>query len=946
MDNTALEQMMGIYSGTITEDPREDLLHYGRGHLDGGHSGRYPWGSGEDPHQHQPRMYGLNHEEFLSEVSRLEKEGATYTDPKTNKVYTGDTAIAKILGVSSTEYRVRKQYENHVKREEDRNRAIELRLEGKTNQEISDILNASGESYIRNLIKNTETADRNSAAFKTADTLKEILKEKRIIDVGPGVAAELGVSDAKLKEAEYILKLEGYNMYPFRREQITNPGKYTTVNTLALPDVLYKEVYGPDAVKSITEYHSDDGGASFRKVQYPASIDSSRIAINYADTGNGDAKDGLIEIRRGVPDLSLGESHYAQVRILVDGTHYLKGMAVYSDDIPEGKDILFNTNKNSDVPMIDGKKGVLKPIKTTDPDNPFGAYIKANGQSTYTGPDGEEHLSAINKLKSEGDWNEQQLTLSSQFLSKQPLKLIKTQLDLSYKDKLDELSDIESLDNPTIRKKYLMDFADDCDTAAQHLKAAALPRQSSKVLLPLPDLKDDEVYAPTYEDGERLALIRYPHAGTFEIPILTVNNQSKRLRKMIDPSSIDAIGITPVAAKQLSGADFDGDSVIVIPLSEKVRIKNEAPLKELRDFDHLTQYAIPDGSKVKPMTEEYKQKQMGVVSNLITDMTLKGAPIDDIVKAVKHSMVVIDAVKHKLDYRQSEKDNDIEQLKKIYQLHYDIDGVERGGASTLLSMRKQDIEVPERRGGPHINPDGSVWYDTTGRTYLDKKGNVVEATEGVKLLKEVKDLHALSSGTRQEEAYADYGNKLKALANRARKEYLAVKEDKRDPNAAKEYSTEVDELMSSLKIAEANRPKERRAQSLAWAKVKGLIEKNPELTDKSNKKELSRIKNAAIIEARLQVGAKSKDTKIQITDRQWEAIQAKAISPSVLTRILRYSNADSLRDRAMPRATNEISSAKQARIKALASSGYTTTEIAKIIGHSVSTVTKYLKPND
>lgn len=69
-------------------------------------------------------------------------------------------------------------------------------------------------------------------------------------------------------------------------------------------------------------------------------------------------------------------------------------MAVYSDDIPEGYDVVFNTNKKSGTP----KMKVLKPIKD-DPDNPFGASIKANGQSTYIGEDGKEHLSPINKLK-------------------------------------------------------------------------------------------------------------------------------------------------------------------------------------------------------------------------------------------------------------------------------------------------------------------------------------------------------------------------------------------------------------------------------------------------------------------------------------------------------------------------------------------------------------------
>lgn len=109
--------------------------------------------------------------------------------------------------------------------------------------------------------------------------------------------------------------------------------------------------------------------------QCPESMDSGRLQIRYAEDG-GVNKDGVIELRRGVSDLSLGESIYAQVRILVDGNRYIKGMAVYGDDadFPPGVDVIFNTNKKSGVPKMD----VLKPI-SDDPDNPFGSLIKEHG---------------------------------------------------------------------------------------------------------------------------------------------------------------------------------------------------------------------------------------------------------------------------------------------------------------------------------------------------------------------------------------------------------------------------------------------------------------------------------------------------------------------------------------------------------------------------------------
>ena len=66
-----------------------------------------------------------------------------------------------------------------------------------------------------------------------------------------------------------------------------------------------------------------------------------------------------------------------------------------------------------------------------------------------------------------------------------------------------------------------------------------------------------------------------------------------------------------------------------------------------------------------------------------------------------------------------------------------------------------------------------------------------------------------------EEKYADYANKLKGLANEARKAYLAVKPLKYDPEAKVRYQEEVDALNSKLLIALKNAPKERKAQILA-----------------------------------------------------------------------------------------------------------------------------------
>lgn len=885
------------------------LMHYGIKRR----SGRYPWGSGDNPYQHSG--------DFLSRVETLKKQGL------------GEKDIANAMGLSTTDLRMQVRVAKHERRALEADRARSLRDDGLSLNEIAKEMGYANDSSIRSLL-NENTAASKNRAVTTADILKKELEEKGMLDVGAGVERELGVSQNTLKEALFILETEGYNVYGIGIPQVTNPGKQINTPVLAKPDTAYKDVYqNMGDIQSVGNYHSIDSGKTFNKLEYPQSIDSSRVKILYGDEG-GRNKDGVIEIRRGVEDLDLGNSHYAQVRILVDGTHYLKGMAMYSDDIPKGVDIVFNTNKLSGTP----KEKVFKSIKE-DPDNPFGAAIKANGQSKYIGKDGKEHLSAINKIKEEGDWDKMSKNLSSQFLSKQPLPLIKKQLDLTYKDKAAEFDEIMSLNNPTIKKKLLMDFADECDSAVVHLKAAALPRQTTQVILPVTALKETEVYAPSYKNGEMLALVRYPHGGTFEIPVLKVNNKNKSAIDILGTDIRDAIGINPKVAERLSGADFDGDQVIAIPTGGNVKIKSTSALKDLEGFDPKVQYSTEGKTGVKLMTKSETQKQMGVVSNLITDMTLKGADEKEIARAVKHSMVVIDAEKHKLDYKQSEKDNGIAELKKKYQGYTDKDGKEVGGASTLLSRRKQDVRVPERQGSARIDPEtGRVTYKESGRTYVNKKGKTVKAETKSKLLYETEDLRTLSSGTPQENAYADYGNRMKALANEARKAYMATGNLKYSSSAAKTYKDEVDSLNARLNIAALNAPRERRAQVIANSQVKAKKQDNPDM----DKKDIKKASQIAINNARASVNASGKETRITITDKEWEAIQAGAISDSKLLQILRYADTDAVRQRATPKTSTQLSTTKISKIRAMQSSGYTISEIADSLGVSSSVVSKYL----
>ena len=886
------------------------LMHYGVKRR----SGRYPWGSGDNPYQHGG--------DFLARVEELQRLGKT------------EKQIADELHLSTTDLRMQVRVAKHERRALQADRARSLREDGKTLDEIASILGYANDSSVRALLNENTAANKNKAQA-TAEILKKELAEKGAIDVGTGVERQLGVSTGVLQEALFILETEGYNRYGVGVPQVNDPKKRTITPVISVPEIDQREVYqNLDLVKSVGDYHSTDGGESWDKREYPASIDSSRVKILYGDEG-GALKDGVIEIRRGVADLDLGDSHYAQVRILVDGTHYLKGMAMYSDDMPDGADIVFNTNKHTGTPKMD----VLKKIQD-DPDNPFGALIKANGQSHYIDADGNEKLSAINKLKEEGDWDKMSKNLSSQFLSKQPIQLIKKQLDLTYADAADEFSEICSLNNPTVKRKLLLDFADECDSAAVHLKAAALPRQSTQVILPLNAMKETEIFAPNYRDGEKVVLIRYPHGGTFEIPELTVNNKNPTAVSVLGKNIRDAVGINPKVAERLSGADFDGDQVVVIPTGGRVKIQSTPALKDLKDFDPKTDYSTEGKTGVRLLAKgAATQRQMGEISNLITDMTLKGATEPEIARAVKHSMVVIDAAKHKLDYRQSEKDNGIAELKKKYQ-GFDDETGHHGGASTLLSRRKQDVEVPERQGSGVIDPlTGKVVYKESCRTYVDPRtGKTVAATTKVKRILAVDDVRSMSSGTLQEEAYADYANKMKDLANKARLEYKATPTLKRSASAAKAFEPEVNRLMAALKVAQLNAPLEREAQRIANARVKAKVQAN-NITDKD---EISKIRRAAISDARNSTGASGKRTRITISDGEWTAIQSGAISDTTLSEILRYAEPKTVRERATPRRTTQLSDARISRIKAMANSGHTNAEIAEALGISTSAVSKYL----
>ena len=945
-------------------------------------SGRFPWGSGENPYQHDDAY--ANSCKWLDEVEEYKKQGLSNKE------------IADKMECSTTELVRWKSVISRQRQSARITTAKQMRDEGKTNVEIANALGVT-EGTVRNWWKNNVVEVNANKARNTADFLERQIEEKGIIDVGKGVPQAIDVSESTMAQALEMMKLDGYSVATIGIPQVTNKGQQTN-RTLAgkfPPGYSQKQVSHAmyiardnGEINSVIEYHSEDGGETFNRPKPPVSVDSKRVSICYAEEGGID-KDGLIEIRRDAKDLNLGGNHYAQVRILVDNGYYLKGMAVYSDDLPDGVDIRFNTNKHQGTKMMDGKNGVLKPIKS-DPDNPFGAVIQAGGQPKYTDENGVERQGAINMVHPEGDWGGYSKTVPSQMLSKQPPELIKRQLNYTYEEKRAEFDDIMRINNPAVREHYLREFASKCDSDAVNLAASAFPRQAYQVILPIPSLKDDEVYAPNYKNGEKVALIRFPHGSTSEIPILTVNNNNPEAINVMTKQARDAVGINKFNADRLSGADFDGDDVLVIPTGKgsKIDIQNQKPFPGLVGFDAKetygtkaverngkTVYLNKNGIPIQVMTSSGTQKQMGVITNLITDMTVAGASNDKLERAIRHSQTVIDAEKHKLDWKQSEIDNDIKSLKKEFQTHVDADGnVKVGGAGTLLSRATGEARVPKTQGNPRINQKGKPWYDETlpegalvyklsgetrskkGKKYIDENGRTryeyddsvqIPVTQKTTQMAATRDPYKLSTGTAVEEEYAKYAKRMKDMANEARKEQVYIVKDKVDPAAAEMYKAEVASLKAKLNNAIKQAPREAYAQVLANAEIQRQYRLDPSI--EPWKKEDKKNRQRTIDRARDAVGSNRKNRNFEITDREWEAIQARAVSHTVLSDILRFTDPDVLRERATPKPTSRsgLSEAQKARVLAMYNNNvYTISQIADVMNVSTSTISNILNKKE
>jgi hypothetical protein len=902
-------------------DEKDYLAHYGILRK----SGRYPWGSGATE-EHRSNT-------FLGMVADLRKQGMS------------ELEIAKGFDMTTSQLRDTTTIARNSKKQADIGTAQRLRDKGMSNVEIGKQMKIN-ESSVRALLApgQLEKAD---AVASTASMLRKAVADKKYIDIGAGTEFALNVSGTKLKTAIATLKDEGYAIHYIPVQQL-GTGKDTSIKVLAAPGTPWVEVSKNRAQIALINHKTKDAGHSFIGIQPPLDIHPDRVAIRYAKQGGADA-DGVIYVRPGVPDLSLGGKRYAQVRIQVGNSHYLKGMAIYKDDLPDGVDLMFNTNKDSTGNKLDA----MKPLKTVgkdgpiDKENPFGTFTKQlNSDGDYitqlTGANNKVS-SAMNIVNDEGDWEKWNRTLSSQFLSKQAPALAKTQLNMTFERKQAELDGIKSLTNPLVRRTLLEKFADGADSSAVHLKAAALPRQATQVILPLSTLKPNEVYAPNFANGETVVLVRHPHGGTFEIPQLTVNNRNPEARKLLGSNTTDAIGIHHSVAQKLSGADFDGDTVLVIPNGRGL-VKTSPSLKELESFDAKASYPAYEGMhRMKPKEVPF---EMGAISNLITDMTIQGANHQELARAVRHSMVVIDAEKHNLNYKQSAIDNGIPALKKKYQ------GKANGGAKTLISRAKSRQDVLDRKtrtvglGGAVDPVTGEKRFENTGvmvtRRKVNKKTGEVTLVEEPKMIRSVKlaettNAHTLSSGTVIEKVYADHSNKLKALANQARLAAVHTKGTPYSSSAKIHYAAEVASLNAKLALALRNAPLERQAQLLANAILSEKKAANPDMEASDVKK----LKGHALTEARLRTGAGKQ--RIDITDSEWTAIQAGAISNDKLSKILENSDVERIKELATPRTVALMTPTKKARAEAMLLLGYPQSEVAAALGVSLSTLKRTVK---
>jgi hypothetical protein len=157
------------------EDFEEDfLVHY----VTPRHSGRYPWGSGKKPQRSK---------NFVSRVDYYRSQGY------------GDTEIANMEGISTTEFRKRLSIARTESKRADIAMAQRLKEKGMSNVAIGQRM-GHNESYVRTLLKDGADVKANRLNA-TTEILEDSVKGKKYIDVGSGVNTYMNVSKNTLDNA-------------------------------------------------------------------------------------------------------------------------------------------------------------------------------------------------------------------------------------------------------------------------------------------------------------------------------------------------------------------------------------------------------------------------------------------------------------------------------------------------------------------------------------------------------------------------------------------------------------------------------------------------------------------------------------------------------------------------------------------------------------------------
>src|SRR5699024_9622536 len=198
-------------------------------------------------------------------------------------------------------------------------------------------------STVRNRLK--PEANRKARQLDAAmTTLKAQVDNKSYLDISAGTEAAMGVTIGQKEKAVRALLNEGYTRHVVKVPQL-GTNEPTTTLVLAKPGTTWKEVH-----ENRLDIQPFSGSVEDNKVTpdgwvKPLSIDPKRVGVKFIEDG-GALNDGTIHIRPGAKDLDMGGNRFVQARIQVGDKHYLKGVAIASDDMPDGVDVLFFSNKH------------------------------------------------------------------------------------------------------------------------------------------------------------------------------------------------------------------------------------------------------------------------------------------------------------------------------------------------------------------------------------------------------------------------------------------------------------------------------------------------------------------------------------------------------------------------------------------------------------------------